>query len=170
MAQAVRPSHAAPAAPAPTRPSEQAAARPSSPWDVASWRRFAEIELVGIVLLGVAWVGVSGTPNQRHEVLWIAVGILALVITGIAQAGLLLDALSQVRARRLAVLIDTDALCDARIAPALGSSLRVAVPRGSQHHVPSCVFVVGKRDLIAATLEAHVAAGRSACSACGEQQ
>ena len=143
--------------------------RPPTPWDVASLRRFAEVELVGVVLLGVAWFGVSGTANQKREVVWIAVGILALVITGIAQAGLLLDALTKVRARRLAVLIDAGALADARLAPVgtAAASLRVAVVNGRHHHAPDCVFVLGKRGLIVASAEEHVIAGRTPCGACG---
>jgi hypothetical protein len=142
--------------------------RPPTPWDTGSLRRFAEAELAGIVLLGVAWYGVSGTPNQKHEVWWIAAGILALVITGIAQAGLLLEALSRVRARRLAVLIDADHLATMRsgVPDRHAAGARVAVAGGKNHHAPSCQFVRGKRNLIVASDGVHAAAGRTACPAC----
>lgn len=113
---------------------------------------------LGLVLIGLAWLGASRTPVLTEQVAYlISGGILGLALVGV---GCFLYfshwQTEQLHATHAQTAQVTEALADMRaalelVAATLGAQGRmVATREGTMSHLPSCSVVRGREGLVAA--------------------
>jgi hypothetical protein len=121
------------------------AALADSPWDVADVPKVLVRQIIGLVGLGVAWNGSSGTGKFSEQLVWTAVGAAAVSISSLGAGIWLLAGLSRMRAERQALKQDLVARAAASTRQIVHSdAVRVAAPSMRHFHRPGCQLVQGK--------------------------
>jgi hypothetical protein len=128
--------------------------RASLPWPVAELVRLYALNAVAIVALIGAWWGASGTVRNSAQVLAIAVGVGAVIVSGSANAIWLLVGRRAVAARRVAVRSGLEdvvtALNTREPVVAETTSLKpayVTLESATRYHRRTCDLVIGKRTI-----------------------
>ena len=139
----------------------------AEPWNRRQARGFAVSTALGAGLLGAAYFGVSAEVHLKDQVPFFDVGIAGLLVGAAGGVRWLAVVVKAVRGRKAAAT----ALVRSRFAPvgAVGAAGMteglVATPRMTRYHRPACSLAAGK-DVSAATLSEHSAAGRRPCGVC----
>jgi hypothetical protein len=118
----------------------------SLPWTVSHVATLYAAWVVGAVLMGVAWLGVSDSVRVPTQVRWTDVGIAGLLVTAAGKEAWLIAGRRAIGAMRRAVLA----------ASALPSPRRGTVPAPvgrdlvtasgmTRYHRADCIFAAGKR-------------------------
>lgn len=136
------------------------------PWQVSHLLVWYLGAGLGLTVIVAAWWGSSGTTSVTTLITWVDVGVVGVVVSGIANLLWLLEGRRAVGERRYAVLGDVDVSLHAQ-APALPESEQplVATEQMTRYHRPSCPAVAGKQVTAAARAD-HESAGRSRCGIC----
>jgi hypothetical protein len=144
-----------------------AAASVAEPWDRRHLIGFTVSTALGAGLLGASYLGVSAEVHLKDQVPFLDLGIAGLLVGTIGGVRWLAAVLKSVRVRKAAAL----ALVRSRFVPAGTVGLvgptegLVAAARMTRYHLAGCPLVAGK-DVSAATLGEHSAAGRRPCGVC----
>jgi hypothetical protein len=143
-----------------------------TPWQLSDVVTLIGSLTVGAVGLLVSWIGVSTRINWSGQIVWVAVGIGAVIVAGLGVMGFLLVAFRGVRMRRgeqdarldglLARHLPAEALAGESSVPA---TTLVSMPAMTRYHRPECLLVAGK-PVHAAAAAAHARAGRVPCGVC----
>jgi hypothetical protein len=154
---------------------EPVPSRALPPWRLADLAIVYVASFVGFALLAVAWWGASGTAKVSHQVPWVSVGAVALIVLGTGNVFWLLLGRRAVEERRrellapFAALAERDTAADATevaVEPTRTAGPKpVAAPGMGHYHRASCQLVQGK-GAKAATPAAHQRAGRQPCGMC----
>jgi hypothetical protein len=136
------------------------------PWvipDLFRWFGLSGLSLVGLV---VAWWEESGTASLHTEIIWLNVGVAAIVIGGLGNMTWLLQGRRAIAIRRRDVMAAVPlGTSPARSVPAEVDDARVAVPGATRHHRPGCAAVAGK-SVESMSVAKHERAGRRPCGLC----
>ena len=137
------------------------------PWNRRNLIGFAVATAFGAALLGASYLGVSSEVHLKDQVPFLDLGIAGLLVATVGGVRWLAAVVKAVRVRKAAAV----ALVRSRFGSIEASGLAgpsddfVAAPRMTRYHRPGCSLVVGK-DVSAATLAEHSAAGRRPCGMC----
>lgn len=140
----------------------------SRPWRVGSVLGLYIAVSVGALLLVLGWWGASGASEPSQQMLWINLGVIGILLSGVGVGYWLLTGQRAVGKRRRAVLalmgVDKP---DPRALEEVVSSLDdlVAAPAMTRYHRTSCPLAAGKAVRVA-SLAAHRSAGRRPCGIC----
>jgi hypothetical protein len=116
----------------------------SVPWTGAQLRAALVANAIGVVLIVVAQIGTGGTPTLGHQVGWLNLAILGLVVAGIADGALLFFGRRAIGRRRLLVIPDeAEEVSTVRVNEGQ-ESIWVWVPGTSRAHQHDCPLVSGK--------------------------
>jgi hypothetical protein len=128
---------------------EAARDRGSSPWSL-EYGAFAVVaNLVGAVLVIAGWFGASNAVSLNHQVAWLELGIVGLIVAGTADVFWLLRGRRAIAAAT-GMLLSTSSLESLfpSVVPAYAAApdgeRRVFVEGTSHHHRPTCFMVAGK--------------------------
>lgn len=152
--------------------------RLSAPWNLGDVLVLAATNVVGAVLIAVAWFGASGTTSVRTEANWLTLGIVGAVVGGSGDGAWLLAGLRSVAVRRrglagrapvgLAETLTGEMVSlVARGEPGRNDSFVAVAGLGRYHH-RTCAAVSG-RDVVAASADEHSTAGRRPCGLCSSR-
>ena len=139
----------------------------AEPWNRRNLIGFAVSTALGASLLGASYLGVSTEVHLKDQVLFLDLGIAGLLVGTFAGVCWLAAVVKAVRVRKSAAV----ALVRWRFGsvgttgPAGSPEGLVAAERMTRYHRPECSLVAGK-DVTAATLAEHSAAGRRPCGMC----
>ena len=139
----------------------------AEPWNRRNLIGFAVSTALGAGLLGASYLGVSAEVHLKDQVLFLDLGIAGLLVGAVGGVRWLAAVVKAVRVRKAAAV----ALVRSRFAPARTTGPAgspeglVAAERMTRYHRPGCSLVAGK-DVTAATLAEHSAAGRRPCGMC----
>jgi hypothetical protein len=139
----------------------------AAPWPHRDRIVLGALETVGFGMLGLSWLGVSGTTTFSRQVAWTNVGGVGLVVV------LLGCALWVQRGRRRIgqhLRFESPIRMSGRAAGAAeagetASNGFVSAAGMSRYHRPDCQAVAGK-SVITAGADAHRAEGRRPCGLC----
>lgn len=137
------------------------------PWAPPDLGRLTLFLGLGGVTLLAAWVGASGTDDYAVQLRWIALGIAALVMSGIGGALWILAGFRNTRARQRTI---ARAVGEVLQQPTItvaepASDQLVRVESGTRYHRRSCALVAGKPSS-GGSRATHEAAGLQACGVC----
>ena len=139
----------------------------AEPWSRRNLIGFAVSTALGAGLLGASYLGVSAEVHLKDQVLFLDLGIAGLLVGTFGGVRWLAAVVKAVRVRKSAAV----ALVRWRFGsvgttgPAGSPEGLVAAERMTRYHRPECSLVAGK-DVTAATLAEHSAAGRRPCGMC----
>ena len=141
----------------------------AAPWPHRDRIVLGALETVGFGMLGLSWLGVSGTTTFSRQVAWTNVGGAGLVVV------LLGCALWVQRGRRRIghrLRFESPLRTSRRAAGRAEAEAGETAPHGfvsaagmSRYHRPDCQAVAGK-SVITAGADAHRAEGRRPCGLC----
>jgi hypothetical protein len=138
------------------------------PWRPSDATRLLLVEVTGATAVIGGWLGAADTSDLAHQLGWVTVAVVGLVIASTGNTLWLLAGRRNVGLRLQTALAERDArprgLGSAPAAPTQQSCL-VAVPKGSRYHRQDCVLVIGKTTTTRA-VEEHLAQGLRACEVC----
>ena len=138
------------------------------PWAPPDLGRLTLFLGLGGVTLLAAWVGASGTDNYAVQLRWIALGIAALVTSGIGGALWILAGFRNTRARQRTIADTVGEVLQqpstVTVAEPMSDPL-VTVESGTRYHRRSCALVAGK-PVTTGSLATHEAAGLRGCGVC----
>jgi hypothetical protein len=125
---------------------------PQVPWALSDARTTFFTTFGGLAGIVLAWWGASGTGRLNKQVMWMVVGIVAVIGIGIGNFFWLLAGRRAVGGRRRALVDALDAATLQRSSPSHtgnGSATakapaHVTVAGTSRYHRPSCHLVRGK--------------------------
>lgn len=144
------------------------------PWTSPDLVRLAVGNVIGLILVFIAWDQSAGQVTVRQELTWFEVGVVGIGVAGLANGVWLLNGRRQVGEERVAGLggrpgptrrraRDNDDGPHLAVPPA-GHTL-VAGDGMTRFHRSDCLLVTGKR-VRAADVATHQAQGRSPCEVC----
>jgi hypothetical protein len=139
----------------------------AEPWERRHLIGFTVSTVLGAGLLGASYLGVSAEVHLKDQVPFLDLGIAGLLVGTIGGVRWLAAVLKSVRIRKAAAV----ALVRWRFVPTGTAGLAgpteglVAAARMTRYHRAGCPLVAGK-ELTAATLAEHSAAGRRPCGVC----
>jgi hypothetical protein len=149
---------------------EAARDRGSSPWSL-EYAAFAVVaNLVGAILVIAGWFGASNAVSLNHQVAWLELGVVGLIVAGTADVFWLLRGRRAIAAATGNLLSTTSLesvfpLVVPTHAPAEDGARRVFVEGTSHHHRPTCLMVAGKA---VKELPRGGRRGLTACEVCDE--
>jgi vacuolar-type H+-ATPase subunit I/STV1 len=120
--------------------------------------------LVGAVLLFLGWWGTSSTARLGHQVVWLNLGALGLLVAGLGVAVWLAAGRRAVGRRRRLLLADVPVAVEGTGVEGFTAEL-VAGPSMTRYHRADCEFVAGK-PVTRAPEAIHHRAGRRPCAVC----
>jgi hypothetical protein len=138
-----------------------------TPWEERDLARLASACLVGLTALAVAAYVASRTDSWPRQMLWIAVGVGAVLYSAIGVVRWLIAGLGTVRMVRRTVVDDLQAAVSRGSADVLTpDDVRRVVGASMQRvHRPGCAFVAGK--VVEAVDHREIRArGLRSCEAC----
>lgn len=141
-------------------------ARPAVPWTFSDARWFFTGTLVATGILVAAWWGASGTGRVGHQVGWVVVAIVGLLVSALSNAWWLASARQAVRQRAGELVARAERMGSVPTAVGVEESILVWVPRTRRYHRRSCLLAVGKAEAVAAPRAVHEKAGRVPCEVC----
>lgn len=118
-----------------------------SPWGEIELARLVKSTLLGVTALGAAWFGASGATGWSRLMLWMAIGIGALLVAGLGMTRWLIAGLASVRCerRRLLAFLAISAASSGREAAACADEGAVCTAPGmARYHRLGCELAVGK--------------------------
>jgi hypothetical protein len=122
---------------------------------------------VGLAVIAVSWYGSSGTRQPSQQVRWVAVSIVGLTVSAVANVAWVLRC-RRVIGRALRTLPATlgwvGSSASQAAAPESEEIFVTAAP-STLYHRPDCVFAAG-RTVRSASPAAHQRAGLSPCEVC----
>ena len=137
------------------------------PWvvpDLFRWFGLLGLAAVGLV---VAWWEESGTASLHTEIIWLNVGVSAIVVSGLGNMTWLLQGRRALALRRRELMAAVpSAAPHAPSADADVDDARVGVPGTTRYHRPGCAAVSGKA-VRSMSVAKHERAGRRPCGLCG---
>jgi hypothetical protein len=139
----------------------------AEPWDRRNLVGFAVPTALGAGLLGASYFGVAAEVHLKNQVPFLDLGIAGLLVGTAGGVAWLAAGLRAVRLRKAAAVAMVRSRFSAAgtVGPAGASEGLVAGPRMTRYHRPGCPLVDGK-DVSAAALAEHSAAGRRPCGMC----
>ena len=139
----------------------------TEPWSRRNVTGFAVTAALGATLLGASYLGVSSEVQLKDQVPFLDLGIAGLLVATAGGVGRLAAGMKAVRLRKAAVVALVKWRFDSveTTGQAGPSNDFVAAARMTRYHRPNCSLVGGK-DVSAATLADHAAAGRRPCGVC----
>jgi hypothetical protein len=144
----------------------------NTPWTIRDLTRLAGTCALVASALVASWVAVSTTVDWSRQMIWLAVGVAGVVVVGCSSGRWLLVGFRGVHQRQRLVEARTAALDQALLVVfghhddvAPGRQVLVSGPTMNRYHLASCPLVKGKQ-VSAASLRRHAAAGRSPCGVC----
>ena len=141
------------------------------PWAPPDLGRLTLFLGLGGVTLLAAWVGASGTDSYAAQLRWIALGIAALVVSGVGGALWILAGFRNTRARQRAIantvgqVLQQPGVTSTGTVAAPATDRLVTVESGTRYHRCSCALVAGKPSR-SGSRATHKAAGLRACGVC----
>jgi hypothetical protein len=142
------------------------------PYAVEPWTRrnligFAVSTALGAGLLSASYLGVSAEAHLKEQVLFLDLGIAGLLVGTVGGVRWLAAVVKAVRVRKAAAVEGVRWRFGSVGTTGPGGLAEglVAAPRMTRYHRPGCSLVAGK-DVAAATLAEHSAAGRRPCGMC----
>jgi hypothetical protein len=114
----------------------------TGPWHLTDTIRRTQGYLVAAVALTVSWYGAASTTALSRQVVFVAVGLVAVGVAGSAECLWLLSGMRSIRDRRATLQLSLSAL---RTPVAAVTSGRVVVPGGTMSHDAGCPAVQGKK-------------------------
>ena len=139
----------------------------AEPWSPRKLTVFAVSTAVGAGLLGASYLGVSAEVHLKDQVPFLDLGIAGLLVGTVGGVRWLAAVVKAVRVRKAAaVALVRSRFGTVGMAGAAGPSEGfVAAARMTRYHRRGCSLVAGK-EVAAATLAEHSAAGRRPCGVC----
>ena len=138
------------------------------PWNRRNVIGFAATTALAAGLLGASYLGVSAEVHLKDQVVFLDLGIAGLLVGTVGGVRWLAAVLKAVRVRKgSAVALVRSRFVPAGMAGPAGPSADgfVAAARMTRYHRAGCPLVAGK-DVSAASLAEHSAAGRRPCGVC----
>jgi hypothetical protein len=139
----------------------------SEPWQLYDMFLLYGFSAVGLGLLLLAWWGVSGTATTTHQIVWVNVAVVSVMVLGTGNCMWLLSGRRAVGERRQRVLAAFESVSvePLEVAGPVGEDRPVAANGMRHYHRAGCQLVRGK-SATATTLSAHGRAGRQPCGMC----
>lgn len=140
----------------------------SEPWSGRDRAVLLVAAGLGVLVMVIGWVGISGTVDLNEQAGWLAVGIGGLILAGLGMVGWLLGALAAVTALRRDVLAELASRLPATapVDTAAGAEDGLGTAAGMRrYHRTDCALLAGK-DARFAALDDHRAAGLLPCGVC----
>ena len=128
--------------------------------------------VLGVVLVLLAWLEVSGAAQLHSQVRWTNVGVAGVIVLGAGNLFWLLRGRRAIGELRAFVLPRVSAVTtvSTKASPASATSSRddrvlVAAAAMTRFHLPGCALVAGK-DVVASSEATHRRRGRTPCGVC----
>src|SRR2546423_12898629 len=121
------------------------------PWSTSGLLRLLGAQAAAVALIAASWFQISRTASLGTQVNWIKVGILGVIVCGVANGLWLLHGRQAIGLARMQILAGAPATGVSR--PTSSTSPEwgfVAIPKGSRYHAIGCAMVAGKATVVAA--------------------
>ena len=141
----------------------------ASPWNARERLTLGVLLVVGAVGLVVGYAGTSGTLRVSHQVVWINLAAVALLLSGVGVVLFLTAGRRAIGQRRLGLFGNVavaEALAVESAPTGHSPAERVSGPAMTRYHRGDCSFVAGKTGLVPGTAVAHEKVGRKPCGVC----
>jgi hypothetical protein len=122
-----------------------------APWDAVSFGVVAGLHVIAVGLLLTAWYGASTRADPGSQIAWLNLGVVAVMVSGTANAVWLLIGRRSVAVRlrrattRLQAALAHDEAADVAVSDGAGAALvRVTAAGQRLSHEPSCPLVRGR--------------------------
>jgi len=139
----------------------------SAPWRVTDAVTWCALVAGAGVLLLAAWWGASGTAVVHHQVVWLNVGAVSVMLVGTANVLWLLSGRRALGERKRGLLDRVDARFGTHRAAVLEAACQpVTAAMMTRYHRPGCQFAAARGGLKAADRDAHERQGLRPCVVC----
>jgi hypothetical protein len=142
---------------------------PARPWHLGDRLAIGFLSLVGLGGIALSWWRVAGAADWSTQLAWVDVGVTALIVAAVADAGWLMAGQRALRRRKRALIRRIEnAIADTameEVAEDAAGGLVCTAPRMTTYHRPDCLLVQGKPVHRGPIAEAN-AAGRRPCRMC----
>ena len=134
-------------------------------WSPAQLRSVIVADIAAVLLLVGAWAGGHQASTLEHQIVWMNLAVLALVVYALSNGTFLFLGRKRAGARRRVLLHDVGFGADAT-ATSNGRDQWVWLPGTRRAHRPGCAFVAGKPVVVASAARIR-AEHLQRCEVCG---